>query len=304
MRSPRSLQARLALSLGVLLSLLRIAAASVTALLLRHEMDEVFDSALQETAPRLLPLAVVAIVGREDDGVTQRLGAVRAHDAFLSYIVRDADGRVLLQSLAGAIAQAQRLPSETREPAALARPADIEATLKRLARVSERFMQPARAEDGQRRLDRATDLSAVARVMVDDLARNEVAGRVAPTLPEGPAMSDPGPVAFGILRRNLVQSALRHGAAGLPVEVTLMPDGRFSIANEGPIVPPETLARLAARFERAGADSDGSGVGLAMVVAIADRIDSPLVARSPGPGARSGYQASVTLPTEVANTRK
>ena len=77
MRLPRSLQARLALSLGVLLTLLWIAAASVTAIILRHEMDEVFDSALQETAQRLLPLAVVDIVGREEDGVTQRLGAIR-----------------------------------------------------------------------------------------------------------------------------------------------------------------------------------------------------------------------------------
>ena len=77
MRLPRSLQARLALSLGILLTLLWIAAASVTAMILRHEMDEVFDSALQETAQRLLPLAVVDIVGREEDGVTQRLGAIR-----------------------------------------------------------------------------------------------------------------------------------------------------------------------------------------------------------------------------------
>ena len=98
MRLPRSLQARLRLSLGVLLTVLWIAAASVTAVILRNEMDEVFDSALQETAQRLLPLAVVDIVGRDDDGVTQRLGAIRAHDEFFTYIVRDADGRILLQS--------------------------------------------------------------------------------------------------------------------------------------------------------------------------------------------------------------
>ena len=98
MRLPRSLQARLALSLGVLLTLLWIAAASVTAVILRHEMDEVFDSALQETAQRLLPLAVVDIVGREEDGVTQRLAAIREHDEFFTYIVRDAKGRILLQS--------------------------------------------------------------------------------------------------------------------------------------------------------------------------------------------------------------
>ena len=87
---PRSLRGRLGLLLGLALTLLWLAAASLTAVSLRHEMDEVFDSALQETAQRLLPLAVVDIVGREDDGVTQRLGAIRDHVEFFTYIVRDA----------------------------------------------------------------------------------------------------------------------------------------------------------------------------------------------------------------------
>jgi two-component system OmpR family sensor kinase len=408
-------------------------------------MDEVFDSALQETAQRLLPLAVVDIVGREDDGVTQRLGAIRAHDEFFTYIVRDAEGRILLQShaaapavfptwdgpgfrqtstnrlysddalqgtvritvaepldhrtavareiqiglglpllivipvsllailfavqtslaslrrfqerlasrsardmspvqtddipseiapmtttlnrllerlkaafdaergfaanaahelrtpLAGAIAQAQRLQSETHDPAAGARAANIEATLKRLARLSERLMQLARAEGGQLRLDRTADLRSVARVVVDDLARTGASGRISLTMPEGPVMSDLDPDAFGILCRNLVENALRHGLEGTVVEVTLMQDGQFIVANEGPLQPPETLARLTARFERAGASADGSGLGLAIVAAIADRIDSPLVLKSPRPGAPSGFEASVKLPIEVLN---
>ena len=98
MRLPRSLQARLGLSLGILLTVLWIAAASVTTLILRQEMDEIFDFALQETAQRLLPLAVVDIVGRDDDGIAQRLGVIREHDEFFTYIVRDAQGRILLQS--------------------------------------------------------------------------------------------------------------------------------------------------------------------------------------------------------------
>ncbi len=77
---PGSLQARLALSLGVLLAVLWIGAATLTAVLLRHEVDEVFDAAPEEAAQRLLPLAVVDIIGREDEGATQRLAAIRAHD--------------------------------------------------------------------------------------------------------------------------------------------------------------------------------------------------------------------------------
>ena len=447
MRLPRSLQARLGLSLGILLTVLWMAAASVTALILRGEMDEVFDSALQETAQRLLPLAVLDIVDREEDGVTQRLGAIRAHDEFFTYVVRDAEGRVLLQShaaelavfpdydgpgfrqtathrlynddalqgtiritvaeplayrasvareiqmglglpllvvvplalltialsvraslaplrrfrarlearnardlspvpggdlpselapvavtlnrlldrlkatfdaersfaanaahelrtpLAGAIAQAQRLQSETREPAAGERAASIEATLKRLTRLSERLMQLARAEGGQLRLDQLADMRAVARVVVGDLAQTLSPGRIALTLAETPVISDLDPDAFGIVCRNLVDNALRHGVDGSPVEVTLTPDGQLIVSNEGPVVPPEILDRLTTRFERASASADGSGLGLAIVAAIADRVGSPLVLYSPRPGSRSGFEARLTLPTHGTTSK-
>jgi len=446
MRLPRSLQARLGLSLGVLLTVLWIAAASVTAVILQSEMDEVFDSTLQETAQRILPLAVTEIVGRETEGVTQRLGAIREHDEFFTYIVRDAGERILLQShaadlamfpdydgpgfrrtathrlyneealqgtiritvaepldqraavsreiqlglllpllvvtpvallaivltvratlvplrrfrtslesrsardlspvpgddlpseidplattlntllgrlrdafdaersfaanaahelrtpLAGAIAQAQRLRSETSDPATDARAAEIEATLKRLTRLSERLMQLARAEGGRLRIDRSADLRAVARVVVDDLARASAPGRIALTLPDTAVMSDIDPDAFGILCRNLLENALRHGAETAAVGVTLTGDGQLIVSNDGPVLPRDTLDRLTARFERASDSTDGSGLGLAIVVAIADRIGSQLILESPRPGSSSGFQASLRLPTDPADT--
>jgi two-component system OmpR family sensor kinase len=98
MRAPRSLQGRLGLWLGVALTLLWLLAASVTALIARSEIEEVFDAALQETAQRILPLAVVDILNREEAGISQRLAAIREHDEFFTYIVRDDQGRILLQS--------------------------------------------------------------------------------------------------------------------------------------------------------------------------------------------------------------
>ena len=448
MRLPRSLQARVGLSVGLILTVLWVGAATTTALLLREEMDEVFDSALRETAERILPLAVTDIVGREDEGVTQRLAPVRAHDEYFTYVVRDAQGRVLLQShaadpevfppydgtgfrqtdthrlysdaalqetiritvaeplehraavareiqiglglpllvilpvallaivlavrtslgalrrfrgnlearhardlspvptgdlpseiaplagtlnslldrlrhafeaersfaanaahelrtpLAGAIAQTQRLRSETADPAIEARAADIEATLKRLTRLSERLMQLARAEGGQLRLDRSADLRAVARIVADDLGRSGAADRLRLNVPDIPVMSDIDPDAFAILCRNLVENALRHGAPGGPVTVTLSADGALAVANDGPAVPREALDRLTGRFERAGASSEGSGLGLAIVAAIADRIGSPLRLTSPRPGSTSGFEAALRLPTDIGPTRR
>jgi two-component system OmpR family sensor kinase len=194
--------------------------------------------------------------------------------------------------LAGAIAQAQRLRSETLDPAAKARAAEIEATLKRLTRL-------ARAEGGRLRLDQSVELRSVARVVAEDLGRMGAPGRIALSLPETPVMSDLDPDAFGILCRNLVENALRHGVGTAPVEVTLTSDGRLVDSNDGPVLPADVLDRLTARFERAGALTDGSGLGLATVVAIADRTRSQLVLVSPRPGAASGFHASVRLPTDV-----
>ncbi|QRF68761.1 ATP-binding protein [Ponticoccus alexandrii] len=442
MRWPASLQARLGLSVGLVLTMLWLLAATVTAVIVRAEMDEVFDSALRETAERILPLAVTDIVGREDQGVTQRLAPIREHDEFFTYLIRDAEGRVLLQShaadptvfpsydgpgfrqtathrlysdaalqdtiritvaeplahrmsvareiqmglglpllivlpvaliaiilavrfsldplrrfrarleargardlsqvpheglpteigpladtlnsllarlreafeaersfaanaahelrtpLAGAIAQAQRLRSETKDRAAAQRATDIEETLKRLTRRTERMMQLARAEGGRLRMDKSSDLRGVARIVVDDIGRTGTPDRIRLNLPDMAVMSDLDPDAFAILCRNLVENALRHGGQTTPVDVTLTASGQFTVANDGPVVPSETLNRLTARFERASATADGSGLGLAIVAAITERIGSRLVLQSPRPDRTTGFQVSLRLPIE------
>jgi two-component system OmpR family sensor kinase len=441
MRAPRSLQGRLGLWLGIALTMLWVFAASVTALIARGEIEEVFDSALQETAQRILPLAVVDILNREEAGISQRLAAIRDHDEFFTYIVRDDQGRILLQShaadpgvfpdwdgigfrettthrlysdeavqgtiritvaepldhrasvareiqmglglpllivlpvallaivlavraslaplrqfrdrlsargardlspvasadlpteiapladtmngllarleaafaaersfasnaahelrtpLAGAIAQAQRLQAETQDTDAKGRAAGIEATLKRLTRLSERLLQLARAEGGRLRRDQTTDLRPVAGMIVDDLARAAAPGQIRLSLPEAAVMSDLDPDAFAILLRNLVDNALRHGLPDAPVTVALRPDGTLTVANEGPVLPPEVLARLITRFERAGSTAEGSGLGLAIVAAIAERTGGRLVLRSPRTGHDAGFEAEVNLPT-------
>ncbi len=448
MRRPRSLQSRLSLTLGAALALIWIAVATITALILRHETNEVFDSALRQTAEHILPLAALDIVGRDDDGITQRLASVGDDTEVFTYLLRDARGRILLQSqgaeaedfppydgrgfrqtpthrlynddvlqgslritiaepldhrrtvareiqfglglpllvviplallailwavrasltslrrfreglgarsardlspvptsdlpseitpiaatlntllarlnsafeaersfaanaahelrtpLAGALAQAQRLQSETTDAAARQRAAEIEATLKRLTRLSERLMQLARAEGGRLRLGHAADLRPVARIVLDDMTRMAAPGRIRLSLPDAPVLSDLDPDAFGILFRNLIDNALRHATPGTPIDVTLRGDGHLSVANDSPVVPPEVLSRLTLRFERAEASAEGSGLGLAIVAAIAERIASPLRLSSPRPGAATGFEAALTLPVEVGSPQK
>ena len=444
MTVPRSLQGRLGLSIGIALTVLWIAAAWGTAVILRKEMNEVFDSALQETAQRLLPLAVVDIVGREDDGITQRLGAIRAHDEVFTYVVRDAEGRILLQShaadptifppydgpgfrqtesyrifnedalqgsiritvaeplahrasvareiqmvlglpilivipvallaiilavraalaplrrfrerlearhardlspvptddlpteiapaartlngvlerlqaafeaersfaanaahelrtpLAGAIAQVQRLQSETKDPNAARRGAEIEEALKRLTRLSEKMMQLARAEGGRLRTGTPADVRPVVSLIASDFRQAAGADRLALSLPDTRVLSDLDPDILGILCRNLIENALKHGDQDAPVQITLSTAGVLRVTNEGPAIAPAVLDRLTSRFERGSGAGDGSGLGLTIVRTIADRADCTLTLSSPVEGRTSGFAASVDIGNQPA----
>ena len=439
MKKPASLQRRLWLLLGALLAALWLGAASVTGILTRQAIDGTFDSALQETAQRIMPLAVADILSRDEQEVTQRQAEIREHDELLTYAVRDPQGRILLLShdanpnifppwngtgfgqstthrfyseealsgsirltvaeplnhrvavarkiqaglilpllvllpvallgiamilrgtmaplrhlrerlasrhaydlstlptedlpseiapvaealnallvrlnaafeaersfaanaahelrtpLAGAIAQAQRLQMELQEPAFRSRASDIEATLRRLTRLAERLMQLARAEGGRLRLDHANDLRPIASILTDELARGADRARISLSLPDTPVMSDIDPDAFAIAYRNLLENALRHGASGSVIQVSMDLDGQLIVSNDGPVVPEETLDRLTNRFERGNALGDGSGLGLAIVDAIARRIGSALILKSPRSGGADGFEVRLLL---------
>lgn len=98
----RSLQWRLSLSLAVVVSILWLAAVLAAGIIVRSETDKVFDSALQEVAQRVLPLAYIELLNRDRDtgadSNSQLIPAVDPHSETITYIVRDASGRVLMQS--------------------------------------------------------------------------------------------------------------------------------------------------------------------------------------------------------------
>jgi two-component system OmpR family sensor kinase len=431
-----SLQGRLAAAIGLGLTVVWIVTALITAQILLGEMDEVSDSALQETAQRVLPLAVVDIIAREEEGISQRIAALQSHEELFTYVVRDDQGRILLQShaadaahfppyratgfdrtqthrlyydaamqgkitiaiaeplahrdeteretlmalalpllvliplsligsivlvrrtlrpvrdfsaalatrgggdlspvlagplpdelspmaqavnqllarlrrtleaersftanaahelrtpVAAALAQTQRLMVETTGTAAAQRAADIEASLRRLNRMSEKLMQLARAEGGRMRAEVAQDMRLVLRLVVDDFAsaRDRLTLRM-----DGPVLSDIDADAFAILARNLIENALKHSPAGSAVQVTLA-QGALRVVNGGPAISPDVLNGLTARFARGATDSEGSGLGLSIARAIAEGSTGRLNLLSPAVGRSDGFEAVFALP--------
>lgn len=433
-----SIRLRSALVLSGIVTLLWLATAGLTARLLSAEMDEVFDSALQETGQRILQLAVVDVLNREEEGITRRVTGLAEHEEHFTYVVRDAEGALLLTShradpadfplfpvagfheagglrlyqeaavrgtviltiaeplshrrevavemtlglalpllvmvplsmvaifyglgiglrpldrlreqlaqrgarrlspvategvphelgpivdtvngllmrlesafaaersfaanaahelrtpLAGALAQVQRLQSLAGDDEVRSRAAGIEATLKRLTRLSEKLMQLARAEGARLVSGHEADIRDVLRLVIRDFADADGAERVALVLPDAPVLSDVDPDAVAIVVRNLVENALRHGAGGA-VCVTLDAAGTLTVDNAGPVVPEGRLASLTDRFVRGDGGGDGSGLGLAIVNTIAGRIGSRLSLQSPVPGGTEGFRASIAL---------
>jgi two-component system OmpR family sensor kinase len=98
MKARRSLQKTLSLGLTIGVTLLWLMGVTASGLVAQHEMNEVFDSALEETAQRILPLAVADILNREGDPSLERALALKEHDEYLTYLVRDKSGTLLLQS--------------------------------------------------------------------------------------------------------------------------------------------------------------------------------------------------------------
>lgn len=93
-----SLQRRLVVGLTLGVTLLWLAATVVSGLVVQNELNETFDNAMQETAQRLLPLAVLDIFNREDSTIPQRVASLNTQQDGYSYLVRDSQGAILLQS--------------------------------------------------------------------------------------------------------------------------------------------------------------------------------------------------------------
>lgn len=98
--TPASLRARLALGLALGLVIFWIVGAGAALTGLRGQTDALFDGALQQAARRLLPLAAMDVIGRdeEDDARARRVGGARPDDEALTYVARGADGAVVLAS--------------------------------------------------------------------------------------------------------------------------------------------------------------------------------------------------------------
>lgn len=142
-----------------------------------------------------------------------------------------------------------------------------------------------------------------------------VANALRPHSPDGlerivvlePAWTSGDPNQLESLVANLVSNAIRHNVAGGWIEIATRAEwGRavLSIANTGPPVPVCELERLFEPFQRLSSSprslSDGLGLGLAIVQAIADAHSAIITAQSRAGG---GLEIEVNFPATLRTAR-
>ncbi len=98
MKAAASLQKQLVYGLTLGVALFWLAATVVSGLVVQQRLDQAFDNAMQETAQRILPLAVLDILNREEPGTPQRVAPLNTQPGGFVYLVRDSQGNILLQS--------------------------------------------------------------------------------------------------------------------------------------------------------------------------------------------------------------
>ena len=168
--------------------------------------------------------------------------------------------------------------------------AHAEAGADRLHRTLEQLLLLARVE-GSLSFDDGVQCSPeqVARLAIHDAASgaaDRIVLNVPANLPDTP-LKVPSVLAIAALR-NLLENALRHTSADTRVELTLRvvaADVYFVVRDHGPGIAPDTLQHMTQRFWR-NDNSNGCGLGLAIVQAIVERCAGGLSFDSQSDGLR------------------
>lgn len=259
---------------------------------LSHELGQRNGSRLDPIPPLDPPAELQPIA----DAVDSLLGRVRTalewERSFTSNSAHE-----LRTPIAAGLAQAQRLLAETDDPQVQHRAQQLETSFRRLAHLSAKLLELARAESPAPNTSEAVDLLPVLDLLVQDLQHQlPYAAQLNYQRNHGSTLSARFPAdAFAIAARNLLENAMLHRSPDSTIALDIQDGAALRITNAAVPLDPQELAQLTQRFTR-GARSSGSGLGLAIVAALAEQHGARLALYSPIRGQQQGFEAVLHLP--------
>ncbi|WP_181159955.1 ATP-binding protein [Sandaracinobacter neustonicus] len=137
----------------------------------------------------------------------------------------------------------------------------------RLGRLIAQLLALAEADNGEDLEMIPFDLVELARSVASDMAGPIVAGgrNIAFETAHAQWACRGAPGLVEVALRNLLENAVRHTPAGSEIIVSIDAEGRLSVSDNGPGVPPGFHGRLFQRFSKADAHGFGAGLGLSIV---------------------------------------
>jgi two-component system, OmpR family, phosphate regulon sensor histidine kinase PhoR len=186
---------------------------------------------------------------------------------------------------------------------------------RRMARLIDDLLSLSRIElNAHRRPDTSVDLVPIVRQVADGLETLARDRGVAVNIEAANALTVLGDHDELVrIFENLVENALKYGAAGKRVDIRLrpgatadgQPEAQVSVRDYGPGIAPEHMPRLTERFYRVDVAESraqgGTGLGLALVKHILNRHRGRLTIES-APGA--GATFTIHLPTAVPTANR
>ncbi|HEY1427914.1 MAG TPA: HAMP domain-containing sensor histidine kinase [Caulobacteraceae bacterium] len=188
----------------------------------------------------------------------------------------------------------QRLEASRTAVSAADRTTAISGALEEVDAILDTFaalLRIAQIESGARRAAfRPVDLATLARDVVGDFAPSaEDAGHTLMLAAGAPLTIEGDAELLTQMLVNLVENALRHAGDRARVTVRVQadgPDGVVAVADDGPGVPPAERERIFDRFYRLerSRSTPGSGLGLALVAAVARLHNATVTLADAAPG--------------------
>jgi two-component system sensor histidine kinase TctE len=174
----------------------------------------------------------------------------------------------------------------------------------RLARLAQQLLSLAAADPISNPVtrDEAGDLAEVVKSRADAWLREAMPRNVELEFDLEPAPFLGNALLVGELASNLVDNALRYGAANVKVATRPARNGSIlEVTDDGPGIPEAERTRIFKRFHRLDSEStQGSGLGLAIVSEIAQRHRARVEVHD-APGGR-GTRVTVVFPVQLDAT--
>jgi signal transduction histidine kinase len=203
-------------------------------------------------------------------------------------------------ALALQVQLAERAQTDAARAAALA---ELKSGIARAGRLVQQLLDLARLEPGVvSEAPGPVDLAQMAREVTGGFAARADSRGVDLGVEAPPSLLVTGaPSELRSLVANLVDNALRYAPASSAVTVSLRESGgavELAVEDAGPGIPPEQRERVLRRFQRvAGDPASGSGLGLPIAKAIAERHRGSLHLDAARPGREPpGLSVQVRLP--------